>query len=331
MTVRGRGYRVIPVRPGAGRAQPAPPGPGHLRPRQHPAGRCRLAGDLRARRAATCSANGAPTPPGRRRPTPGSWTTSAGRSPTQVPELLGFAGDTGRLDPLPLPRTGSWYSAPGRGQTERSFPSRSAGTSSSAAGERDQSYHSAGPKLVVGIPLGAGDAYFEVFPLHELARTLGAVRLALIVAGAPDAPRQPGPRLRRAGQDPGAGRRDRPHRPGHRRRRPEPAARGGGLRGAGRPRRSFNRMVGVPPRPDRARRPLRLQRQPRAAIPAHHPQVGRGGDAAPRRPPRRAEPAAAHPPRRGGQPLRGYGHRPARDLPDGRLPARAPYGARTSG
>jgi hypothetical protein len=48
--------------------------------------------------------------------------------------------------------------------------------------EQYRTFNANGHKLAVGVPLGAVDAYFEVFPLHELGRTLGAVRLALIVA-----------------------------------------------------------------------------------------------------------------------------------------------------
>jgi signal transduction histidine kinase len=40
------------------------------------------------------------------------------------------------------------------------------------------------PALAVGIPLSDGDAYFEVFPLTELERSLRALRYALLLAGA---------------------------------------------------------------------------------------------------------------------------------------------------
>lgn len=40
------------------------------------------------------------------------------------------------------------------------------------------------PQLAVGMPLPEGDAYFEVFPFRELDRTLGTLRLSLVVAAA---------------------------------------------------------------------------------------------------------------------------------------------------
>ena len=40
------------------------------------------------------------------------------------------------------------------------------------------------PRLAVGLPLPDGDAYFEVFPLHELDRTLRTLRVALTTAAA---------------------------------------------------------------------------------------------------------------------------------------------------
>jgi signal transduction histidine kinase len=81
-----------------------------------------------------------------------------------------------------LYRGGRWY----RGQPgvdEQLIPGRVRDAVLSRRAERDLTYRTGtGPKLAVGIPLGAQDGYFEVFPLHELARTLSAVRLALLAA-----------------------------------------------------------------------------------------------------------------------------------------------------
>jgi signal transduction histidine kinase len=81
-----------------------------------------------------------------------------------------------------LYRDGQWF-AGGNGVDEQAIPERVRDAVLLGRGERDDTYRTAtGPKLAVGIPLGKQDGYFEVFPLHELAHTLSAVRLALLAA-----------------------------------------------------------------------------------------------------------------------------------------------------
>jgi two-component system sensor histidine kinase MtrB len=101
--------------------------------------------------------------------------------PNAIPELLGSLETPAGSVPM-LFQNGRWY-VPPRGPDERLIPADVRNDVINGRHERDESFHSAGAKLAVGIPLRTGDAYFEAFPLHELARTLGAVRLALIVAG----------------------------------------------------------------------------------------------------------------------------------------------------
>jgi two-component system, OmpR family, sensor histidine kinase MtrB len=99
-----------------------------------------------------------------------------------IPELLASLEPPSGSGSIPfLYRDGRWYSAR-LGQTEALIPAAVRSDVISGRHERDVRYHVAGPKLVVGIPLATGDGYFEVFPLHELARTLGAVKLALVAA-----------------------------------------------------------------------------------------------------------------------------------------------------
>jgi two-component system sensor histidine kinase MtrB len=100
--------------------------------------------------------------------------------PDAIPGVLGSLETPANSIPL-LYRGGRWFSAR-TGQDERLIPAAVRSAVLVGRRERDLHYESGGPKLVVGIPLGAEDGYFEVFPLHELARTLGAVRLALVVA-----------------------------------------------------------------------------------------------------------------------------------------------------
>ena len=76
---------------------------------------------------------------------------------------------------------GRWYSGRG-GRGEASVPAAIREDVITGRHEEDRRFNEGGHKLAVGIPIGTGDAYFEVFPLHELSRTLGAVRVALIVA-----------------------------------------------------------------------------------------------------------------------------------------------------
>ena len=101
--------------------------------------------------------------------------------PDSIPDLLGSLETPAGSIPM-LYRDGRWY-APRRGPDERLIPAGLRNDVISGRHQRDETFHSGGPKLAVGIPLGTGDAYFEVFPLHELARTLDAVLLALVVAG----------------------------------------------------------------------------------------------------------------------------------------------------
>ncbi len=99
-----------------------------------------------------------------------------------IPQLLGSLESPSGSGSIPfLFRDGRWYSAR-LGQTEALIPAAVRNDVITGRHERDLRYHVAGPKLVVGIPLATGDGYFEVFPLHELARTLGAVQLALVAA-----------------------------------------------------------------------------------------------------------------------------------------------------
>jgi len=100
--------------------------------------------------------------------------------PDTIPALLGSLESPANSIPL-LYRGGHWYSAVA-GRDERLIPATVRTAVLVGRRQRDLHYQSGGPKIVVGIPLGSQDGYFEVFPLHELARTLGAVRLALIAA-----------------------------------------------------------------------------------------------------------------------------------------------------
>ena len=77
---------------------------------------------------------------------------------------------------------GRWYSAQ-EGQGEGTVPAAVRDAVINGRSEQYRTFQLNGRKLAVGIPLGTTDGYFEVFPLHELTRTLGAVRLALVVAG----------------------------------------------------------------------------------------------------------------------------------------------------
>lgn len=101
--------------------------------------------------------------------------------PDSIPELLRSLETPAGSVPL-LYEGGRWYSAT-PSQTEALVPAAVRRDVISGRRQRDLSFRSGGAKLAIGIPLGTADAYFEVFPLHELARALGAVRLALIVAG----------------------------------------------------------------------------------------------------------------------------------------------------
>lgn len=101
--------------------------------------------------------------------------------PISITDLLRSLETPAGSVPL-LYEDGQWYSAT-PGQTEALLPAGVRDDVITGRREREQSFRSDGRKLAVGIPIGTTDAYFEVFPLHELAHTLGAVRLALVVAG----------------------------------------------------------------------------------------------------------------------------------------------------
>jgi two-component system, OmpR family, sensor histidine kinase MtrB len=103
------------------------------------------------------------------------------QEPDAIPDLLASLETPAGSIPM-LYRDGRWH-APRRGPDERLIPADLRNDVISGRHQRDKTFHAGGAKLAVGIPLGTGDAYFEVFPLHELARTLRAVLLALIVAG----------------------------------------------------------------------------------------------------------------------------------------------------
>ena len=100
--------------------------------------------------------------------------------PDSVPQLLGSLETPANSVPF-LYRGGRWFS-PRAGQDEQLIPAAVRDAVLNRRREKDLHFEAGGPKLVVGIPLGTGDGYFEVFPLHELAHTLSAVRLALVVA-----------------------------------------------------------------------------------------------------------------------------------------------------
>ena len=101
--------------------------------------------------------------------------------PDAIPALLASLETPAGSFPV-LYRNGHWFSAR-IGQDERLIPAGVRADVLTGRRERLLRYEAGGSKLVVGIPLAEQDGYFEVFPLHELARTLSAVRLALIVAG----------------------------------------------------------------------------------------------------------------------------------------------------
>jgi two-component system sensor histidine kinase MtrB len=100
--------------------------------------------------------------------------------PDSIPPLLASLETPANSVPF-LYRGGRWFS-PRAGQDERLIPAAVRDAVLNRRREKDLHYQAGGPKLVVGTPLGTGDGYFEIFPLHELARTLSAVRLALVVA-----------------------------------------------------------------------------------------------------------------------------------------------------
>jgi len=100
--------------------------------------------------------------------------------PDAIPRLLDSLETPANSIPF-LYRDGHWYSDQA-GRDEQLIPALVRDAVLVGRGERDLTYRTGGPKLVVGVPLGAQDGYFEVFPLHELAHTLSAVRLALLVA-----------------------------------------------------------------------------------------------------------------------------------------------------
>jgi len=101
--------------------------------------------------------------------------------PGSITDLLRSLETPAGSVPL-LYEDGRWYSAT-PSQTETLLPAAVRDDVITGRREQEQSFRSDGPKLAVGVPIGTTDAYFEVFPLHELAHTLGAVRLALVVAG----------------------------------------------------------------------------------------------------------------------------------------------------
>ena len=168
----------------------------------------------------------------------------------------------------------------------------------------------------VGIHIADVDAdYYEAFQLGSTESTLRTILLALVIGtaitvllatgvGLVDEPPPAAP----ARADHRRRRRDRRRRPRHPRRpggrsRPRPARR--------LVQRHGRRRAG----PHRARGPLRLRRQPRAALPDHRPGRRRRGHRRPARRAPRPHPAGARRRRRPGPPLRRHGHRPARAVP----------------
>lgn len=79
---------------------------------------------------------------------------------------------------------GSWYAA-SAGLGPESLPA-SLRALVVDEGRPGRQRHRSGtsPVVTVGIPLDHGDAYFEVFPLVELSRTLGTLRYSLLAAAA---------------------------------------------------------------------------------------------------------------------------------------------------
>ena len=138
--------------------------------------------------------------------------------------------------------------------------------------------------LAVGIPIpSAGVAYFEIVSLSDLEDTLGALGVSLL--GASLVTTLAGAGLgwwaSRRALRPLAGRVDGRHRAGRRparhpprvERRPRPAP----------DRRVVQRHGPGPPGPHRERRPLRLRREPRAAVAAHDAGRVDRGDGQPAR------------------------------------------------
>ena len=179
----------------------------------------------------------------------------------------------------------------------------------------------------VGIHIAEVDAnYFEAFQLGPTERTLRTILLALVI-GSADHGRcwpsgvgwwtsrrllRPLGRITDAAGEIAAGDLDTAGRP-RGRPRPRPA------------RRLVQRHGRRRPGPHRARGPLRLRRQPRAALPDHRAGRRRRGH---RRPPRRAprpHPAGARRRRRPGPPLRRHGHRPPRAVAHRRRGHRPPH------
>ena len=191
-------------------------------------------------------------------------------------------------------------------------------------------YSDGQPLMAVGIPLpDVGATFFEVVPLDELSRTLGSVRVSLLGAvaittalgvllGALAARRavQPLADAAQAAQAIAGGGLGTRLEPGD---DPDLQVLAG----------SFNDMASALQQQRRARRPVRVRRQPRAPVaPDHARRLGRGAQ----QPPRRATRQGG----RGGRPDRGRrgplpepGRGPAGDLPLRRR-RRAPGTGRTS-
>lgn len=96
-----------------------------------------------------------------------------------VPGLLGSLETPAGSMPV-LYHDGQWISPQEQGGGEALVPSAVSRLVLQERKRTDRRFDHRGPKLVVGVPLANGDAYFEVFPLTELSRTLRALRTAFL-------------------------------------------------------------------------------------------------------------------------------------------------------
>ena len=128
----------------------------------------------------TCSASVRRRRSVRRRPTPGWWEGRSGRPVT-------CRSSSGRSRARPVPARSCSTPAGGSRPRWTWVGTRSLHRSRTpwlrSARRARQRYRLNGvPRLAVGLPLADGDAYFEVFPLRELDRTLRTLRVALTTA-----------------------------------------------------------------------------------------------------------------------------------------------------
>ena len=103
------------------------------------------------------------------------------RSASDVPQLLGSIQSPAGSSTVLL-HTGRWFAASlDLGRDALPAPLQDAVVVERSRARQRYRLNGA-PRLAVGLPLADGDAYFEVFPLRELDRTLRTLRIALTTA-----------------------------------------------------------------------------------------------------------------------------------------------------